>query len=223
MKNISLLLLLLFLFTTETLFWPALGAKQKLLTVTLKNNSMVDVIKLEPEDLEDRDILMRAKELFIKTFLEVYEEYSPEQLYLENKSELRPLIEVAFESEENDFINKKKEALFVVARDVESNKIIGFVSYDNTETSENRTIYIRQLAIDRAYRKQGLGKALVLDMIKIIAQNQPAVVMVCARKINESAISFYHKLNFQDALMKDVHPELPEHKWCGFKLSLNGH
>jgi ribosomal protein S18 acetylase RimI-like enzyme len=218
MKNFSLSLLL-FLSSIEASFFPALVATQTLLTTKLKNNSMIDVMKLESEDT---DVFACAKELWIKTFLEVYKEYTAEQLYLEDKPDyLKNLIETAFEGEENDFNNKKEDSIFVVARDTRSNEIIGFASYDTIETSEDRVIYIRQLAIDHAYRNQGLGRTLVLDMIKMIApQNQSVIVTVCTRKINEFAISFYHKLNFQDAPMKEVHPELPEYKFCGLKLTI---
>ncbi len=219
MKNVSFLLLLTFASIIEALFCPTLTAKQNLLTAKLKNNSVVDIIKL---DSEDKAAFAKGKEVFMKTFLEVYKEYTPEELYLENKpGYLESLIEAGFEGEEKDFNNKKQDVIFVVVKDIQSDEIIGFAAYDSTENSEKKIIYIRQLAIDAAYRKQGLGKTLILDIIKIITQNQPVVINVCTRKINAPAIEFYYKLNFQDTSMDNVHPELPKDKFCGFTLTLS--
>ncbi len=215
MKNsLSLLVLLL-----TGSFYCELVAKEKLFSATLKNNVMVDINKITSHD---KDMFVCAKELWMNTFDVLYKEYTPEQLYLKNTSEaLTSLLKIAFEGEEDDFNNDKEDVLFVVVSDVQTNEIVAFASYDINETSENKTMYIRQLALNKEYRNQGLGKALILDMVKIIAQNNPVLVTVCTRDINESAINFYHKLNFQDASIKDIHPGWSEHIWRGFKLIVN--
>jgi len=216
MKNFFVSILLFSAF-----FSSLLVAEQKLFAAALKNNHEVEILSLEPS--KDDAAFSRGKELFMESFADAYKEFTPEQLFLENKpSYLTKFLAAAFEDEENDFNNKKEGALFVVARDVKSKEIIGFAAYDVTATSSATTVYIRQLAVDPTYKQQGVGTLLVLNTVRAIAQHQPCVVTVCTRKINEPAVNFYQNLKFQDASMEEVHPELPAYKYCGFKLNLNG-
>lgn len=212
-KQHSVLFILTVLFVC-----PALVAQQILFTSTLKNNETVRIAKL---DVHDKEIFAQAKDVFIKAFENAYKNFTPEQLYLTPKPGFLPsFLQAAFEDEENDFNGQKDGSLFVVAHN-SHNKVIGFVAFDKDVHNNESKIYIRQLAIDPAYKNQGLGKLLCIDTVKEINEHKPARVVVCTRKINEPAIQFYHKLNFKDASMDEVHPELPDYKYRGFVLTMN--
>lgn len=215
MKNFTYLTLCLL-----AIPWSSdLFAQEKLFTKILKNNKEIVVVKLA---LEDEELLIQAKEVYKKTFFEVYKDYTAEQMCLENKPDfLKIRIKGAFEQEEKDFYAHKSNSVFLVGIDVVSNKIIAFASFDVNEALNGSKIYIRQLVIDSSYGRCGLGTALIFDTIKMIAQNYPVEITVCTRSINQPAIDFYHSLNFKDAPIKDVHSEFPEYIFCGFNLTLN--
>lgn len=198
----------------------SLVAEQKLFTAKLKNNKAVDIVQLESTD---KECFACGKAVFMKSFGEAYKNYTPEQLYLENKpGYLEKFLDAAFEDEENDFNANKKGCVCVVAKEAGSNKVIGFVAYDISEVQGKIKVYVRQLAIDPSCKRLGLGQTLVLDTIKAIVKDKAATVTVGTRKINEPAVELYKKLNFQDATMQEVHPELAEYKYRGFKLELQG-
>ena len=162
--------------------YSLLVAEQKLFTVELENKTIINVIKLESKD---KDAFIQGKEVFLRSFYQAYSGYTADQLYLENKPDfLKNCLEAAFEYEETYFYNGKEGSLFIVVRNALTNEVIGFVSFDNTDSSGNKTLYIRKLAIDYAYRGKGIGKRLILGVIKVIAQNQPIVVTVFTHKIN---------------------------------------
>lgn len=136
-----------------------LRAHETLLEIILKNNRAVKIVKL---DAGDKEMFGRGKEVFIKAFTTAYKEYTPEQLYLENKPDyLKRLLENALEDEENEFNTQKEGVLFVVAQDAATNEIIGFVGYDVHRGEEKNTVYIKQLAVEPTCKNQGLGNILI--------------------------------------------------------------
>lgn len=118
--------------------------------------------------------------MFLSGFHDAYQQYTPEQLSLENKPDwLSDFLESAFAHEEHDFHQKKQGALFMVARSIPSQRVIGFASYDHHNTSADQRVHIRQLAVDPANQKHGLGKLFVLDTVKQIKNNNPARIYPC--------------------------------------------
>lgn len=208
-----------FLFVCGLFFITPLSvAQQTLLTKELKNNEPVHIVKL---GLEDTDIFAQAKNLFVRSFEDAYKNFTPEQLFLTpGQNYITNLLYAAFEDEESDFINQKDGTFFVVAQN-SNDKVVGFVAFDKHVQTDEIKVYIRQLAIDPAYKNKGLGRLLCIDTIKEIIDHKPVNVVVCTRKINEPAIQFYRKLGFKDATMDEVHPELPAYKYCGFSMTLS--
>ncbi len=182
--------------------------------VTLKNGKKVEILQLAAA--QDGQLFQAGKETLCESFEDAYAAFTPDELYLENKPGfLDDFLKRAFEDEENDFNNNKPNSYFLVARDVETQEVIGFVGHD--VMPEKRKLYIRQLAVACKHKRQDLGKVLALDVIDKIAPDTQEVV-VCTRIINTPAVHFYQKNNFTDAEMQDVHPELPAYKYRGFRL-----
>ena len=70
----------------------------------------------------------------------------------------------------------------------------------------DRRAIVRHLYVDRAYRGQGIGRALMDAMVARAKQWQARCVWLEAQDVNYAAIQFYQRAGFQ---------------WCGLDLSLD--
>lgn len=65
---------------------------------------------------------------------------------------------------------------------------------------------MRHLYVDRAYRGQGIGRALMEAMLATARRWHARCVWLETQDVNYAAIQFYQRLGF---------------KWCGLDLSLD--
>jgi ribosomal protein S18 acetylase RimI-like enzyme len=72
--------------------------------------------------------------------------------------------------------------------------------------SVDRRAIVRHLYIDRAFRRQGIGQALMEAMAAQARQWQARCLWLETQDVNYDAIRFYRRLGF---------------KWCGLDLSLD--
>ncbi len=79
---------------------------------------------------------------------------------------------------------------------------VGALSHD---VADRRAI-VRHLYVDRAYRGQGIGRALMEAMVAHAEQWQVRCVWLETQDVNYAAIQFYRRAGFQ---------------WCGLDLSLD--
>ena len=79
---------------------------------------------------------------------------------------------------------------FMVIED--EGKIIGFNDYWITFDSST----ISQICVDPNYRLKGLGKMMMLEMIKDLKENEVLTTTLEVRKSNVGAIKFYESLGF---------------------------
>jgi ribosomal protein S18 acetylase RimI-like enzyme len=70
----------------------------------------------------------------------------------------------------------------------------------------DRRALVRHLYVDRAYRGQGIGRALMDAMVARAEQWQTRCVWLETQDVNYAAIQFYQRAGFQ---------------WCGLDLSLD--
>ncbi len=70
----------------------------------------------------------------------------------------------------------------------------------------DRRALVRHLYVDRAYRGQGIGRALMEAMVVRAEQWQVRCVWLETQDVNYAAIQFYQRARFQ---------------WCGLDLSLD--
>ena len=83
-------------------------------------------------------------------------------------------------------------------------QVVGVAALTN-DTVDRRAI-VRHLYIDRAYRGQGIGGALMDAMFELARQWQARCLWLETQDVNYDAIQFYQRLGFQ---------------WCGLDLSLD--
>jgi len=80
---------------------------------------------------------------------------------------------------------------FLVA--IEENKVVGYVS----ALAHGRDAHIASIAVLKEYRRRGIGRALMSELIKLLKLRQFGTVSLEVRKNNTSAIRFYESLGFE--------------------------
>jgi ribosomal protein S18 acetylase RimI-like enzyme len=75
-------------------------------------------------------------------------------------------------------------------------KIVAYALYRNLEEHED-TIYLRQIYVDRAYRRQGIGRSMMQVLMKEYwPENKRLTVEVLSA--NKAAYTFYKSVGYQD-------------------------
>ncbi len=129
--------------------------------------------------------LSACQEIFVEAFMKAYEEFSCEQLGIEDK---RVFLTNAF-ADVYDDLRHGQQTLVVAKRE---GKIVGFAGFKPTEVP--RQLYITQLAVDPACWNQGIGRQLVFSALDLYHDVSSLALIV--RKINSVAQGFYLKLGF---------------------------
>lgn len=113
---------------------------------------------------------------------------SKEELYLVYPSGAYPLTV----KQVKELAEVRKDLTVVL----DKNKVIGFANFYNYEPKQS--VYIGNVVIEQAYRGEGLGKELVLYMIKIVAEKyQITNVKLSVFSDNSVALLLYAKLGFK--------------------------
>lgn len=192
-----------------------LVAEHRFETISLNNGHTIALSVIHAP--EDTQVMDDAEKLFIRSFIDCYNKFTPEQLYLKDTPNyLESFLKEVFEDERADFINNRRGTTFVVARDLSNGSVIGFVGIDKSSHHGQDVLYIRQLAVEPSCNKQGIGKALVLSTAAHLIDAYPAQLTVGTRHINTNAIAFYEHLGFIKTNITEVHHELPGFKYQGF-------
>jgi len=80
---------------------------------------------------------------------------------------------------------------FLVA--IEANRVIGYVS----ALVRERDAHVASIAVLEDFRRRGVGRALVSELIKSLKLRYIRTVSLEVRKSNTSAIRFYESLGFE--------------------------
>lgn len=100
-----------------------------------------------------------------------------------------------FDYEKENYLNHPAHVYFLHA--LCNDMVIGYCSFE--KTSVLNEVYIRELAVDKDFRRKGIAKRLCFDEVfKILPLTSR--ILVVTRKINTPAISFYKKLGFKESL-----------------------
>ncbi len=123
-----------------------------------------------------------------------------ESIVLRNKI----LIEPFNRSEDcRDFDHPEKD-IYISAFD--HDKLIG--SAIITPLDE-RTVQMRQMAVDNAYQRQGIGKAIVREFERLVKKTGYSKIILHAR---ETAVSFYKALGYELHGEKFYEIEIPHYE-----------
>ena len=85
---------------------------------------------------------------------------------------------------------KNSLSLWVVA--VDSGKVAGYVGSQSVLGWAD----MMNLAVDPDYRKQGVGRALICNLIERLKENKVTCLTLEVRVSNESAVSLYRSMGF---------------------------
>ena len=149
---------------------------------------------------------MEEKRVFIASFTKAYKDISLETLEINS---LDQFLKSAFEDEESDFLRKKDGAFFYRAID-EKYRVIGYVSFDINQ--DEKSAYIRQLAVAPDKWGKGLGRALTFAVLKDAAVRHLYLV---TRRVNQIGLGFYEHLGFKQS--KCTHEGLDAEKYAGYE------
>ena len=95
-----------------------------------------------------------------------------------------------------------KEELLVIVGLVEGQLVGGLVAYEFAKLeSARREIYIYDLAVRGAYRRQGIASALIAKLKKIASSRGAWVIFVQADYSDEPAIQLYRKIGTQEEVL----------------------
>ncbi len=117
--------------------------------------------------------------------------YGQSPIILEQISKKYPTLDTflyaSFEDENVDFSAHKPNAYFIHAKIGDT--VVGYMSFD---IRADNTAYIRQLAIDPACAKRGIGRML----LSFVFKSNPTITKIsgCTRRANTRAIDFYKHL-----------------------------
>jgi ribosomal protein S18 acetylase RimI-like enzyme len=77
-----------------------------------------------------------------------------------------------------------------------NSEAVGYAIYFYTYSSflARKTLYLEDIYISKNYRKQGIGKMLTEELIKIAKKNKCGRMEWCVLDWNTNAINFYRKL-----------------------------
>lgn len=170
-------------------------------TFTLKDNTQLLCQRMKSGHLE------KEEALFVKAFSKAYEGISLETLKIKSLPEF---LKGAFVDERDDLNNNKPMDFFIAKV---GDGLVGLISFEKTG---EKTVYIRQLAVDPGLKGRGIGKALV----SLCALQYPEVaqLILATRRINTEARGFYTALGFNET--KQVPHDLNVERYVGFEKAL---
>lgn len=102
-----------------------------------------------------------------------------------------------------------KESIIPLVALSEGQVIGGLVAYELDKLEQERSeIYIYDLAVDDAFRRQGVATALIRNLGEIASSRGASVIYVQADYGDEPAIALYTKLGRREDVMHfDIEPE----------------
>lgn len=93
------------------------------------------------------------------------------------------------------YIFQKGPDTFLVA--YENEQLVGYISayVENSKNNNKKIGYICSLAVDKTFRRKGIGRQLIQQIITIIKKKSD-VLELHVRQSNHVAISLYKSMNF---------------------------
>ena len=118
-------------------------------------------------------------------YIKMLMEHTPQVAELEKACFNDPWSLRAFESE---VVNPL--SLWIVAED--NGKVVGYIGSQSVLGQAD----IMNVAVDPAYRRQGIGRDLVLSLVDALKKQGVTIAMLEVRVSNEPAITLYENLGF---------------------------
>ena len=168
-----------------------------------QKNSIVTIEYVTSGALEEE------KKVFIRAFQAAYEGIP---LAVLNVESIEAFLEAAFEDEPLDLNNPNKNVSCAVAKKGEA--IVGVIFFE-PGLQENE-VYIRQLAVEPAEQKQGIGQQLMMSIQTALPKTERLVV--ATRAVNVPARNFYKKIGFTEC--KEVPHGLNPERYVGYEKDL---
>lgn len=139
----------------------------------------------------------QMKSLFITSFSHQYRDIPLKQIkpHFKNRQDIKKWLAGAFDEEcsyIDDKASGKNKAVWLVK---EKNKLIGFFVTELIELNNKTYLHHRQIAVDTAYQRKGIGSA-VLDYTKDIEKEAKGIA-IHVRQKNKRAIAFYERNGFK--------------------------
>ena len=146
--------------------------------------------------------LHEEEQLFIQVFKELYKDVP--EVYFGSEG-LVAMLQRIFDEEKakHNFISVKKD-----------DDVVGFVSF--RETERDHEIYLKLIAVDPAYRQCGIGKELILSILRELPNTEKFVLDT--RKTNKVVISFCKEFGFKSRACFDK--TLPQEWYIGFEVEV---
>jgi ribosomal protein S18 acetylase RimI-like enzyme len=175
-----------------------------------------NIINFGAIDYVESGNLENEKKVFKMAFTECYKDIPLHDLGIGQPTSrhktLDQFLQAAFEDEERDLAGKKSNTYFLHAT-TEQGQIIGYASFDVEEKEDGKQAYIRHLAVDPSFERQGIGARLVY----FILDENPSLtrIYLVTRRVNNKAILFYQKLSFKKS--NDIHGDLDPTRYVGYE------
>ena len=125
---------------------------------------------------------------------------TPEVGSLESKKHLSKLIEL---STYNLLVLKGDEVIgFIIC--MREGSVYGSENYKFFSKKLKKFLYVDRVAIDKKYRREGLGKAIYDDIfVQAKKENLPIALEVNTQPINQPSLDFHQKMGFNRVGVKD--------------------
>ena len=125
---------------------------------------------------------------------------TPEVGSLESKKHLTKLIEL---STYNLLVLKGDEVIgFIIC--MREGSVYGSENYKFFSKKLKKFLYVDRVAIDKKYRREGLGKAIYDDIFaQAKKENLPIALEVNTQPINQPSLDFHQKMGFDQVGVKD--------------------
>jgi predicted GNAT superfamily acetyltransferase len=125
---------------------------------------------------------------------------TPEVGSLESKKHLNKLIDL---SSYNLLVLRGDKVIgFIIC--MREGSAYGSENYKFFSKKLKKFLYVDRVAIDKKYRREGLGKAIYDDIfIQAKKENLPIALEVNTQPINQPSLNFHEKLGFDEVGVKD--------------------
>jgi len=144
----------------------------------------------------DKEKLDKAKEVFMKSFIEAYKNIPSENMHT--------FLSNAFDEESADFLQDKSNLHIFTA--YEKEKLIGFITYEIISDEA----YIRKMALDPEYWNTGIGKVLTFALLCPFPDIKKFATVT--RQSNQQARRLYEKLGLKQSDYKTITTRFNQHE-----------
>jgi len=160
--------------------------------------------------------LQEEKNVWVRAAKDAYKDIPLDVLFgtinAERFKTLDGVLEVGFEDHPIDLNNPDKNVFCVVAKNEEV--VVGVILFEPTE--QKNEVYIRELAVDPAMQRKGIGRQL-MGAVQTTLPTTKKIVLT-TNKANMSASNFYQKIGF--VRCAQIHHGFNPERWIGFEKEI---